>query len=145
MAQPWEVMGFLVNTLGRILTLWDGSDSKLRILVKLLCAMKEVDVYGVCIAELLAGQLLLNSDYHRTDIVNYKFSCINFEKLALTPRKQLKAAQCSVVSSVHTAPPRCLLIIPPNHNLGPRCPFASIQGLLNSQFLTANCYFRATV
>ena len=27
MAQPWEVMGFLVNTLGRILTLWDGSDS----------------------------------------------------------------------------------------------------------------------
>jgi hypothetical protein len=48
------------------------------------------------IAELLAGQLLLNSDYHRTDIVNYKFSCISFEKLALTPRKQLKArAQCT--------------------------------------------------
>ena len=50
-------------------------------------------MYEVCIAELLAGQLLLNSDYHRKDIVNYKFSCISFEKLALTPRKQLKAAQ----------------------------------------------------
>ena len=31
MAQPWEVMGFLVNTLGRILTLWDGTDVGRRI------------------------------------------------------------------------------------------------------------------
>ena len=98
----------------------------------------------VCIAELLAGQLLLNSDYHRTDIVNYKFSCISFEKLALTPRKQFPVRY--VKSCIQCTPSAALLlIIPPNHNLGPRCPFASIQGLLNSQFLTANCYFRATV
>ena len=85
MAQPWEVMGFLVNTLGRILTLLG------RIGFTPHITMKEVDVYEVCIAELLAGQLLLNSDYHRKDIVNYKFSCISFEKLALTPRvRQLK-------------------------------------------------------
>ena len=101
-----EHTGTHINTLGRI-----GFTPHI--------TMKEVDVYEVCIAELLAGQLLLNSDYHRKDIVNYKFSCISFEKLALTPRtRQLKAAQ---THSAHP-PPRCLLIIPPNHNLGPRCP-----------------------